>query len=331
MANATASIASRELRPDPWASAFQAGDPPTSPAATVQLAETAVPPVTTMATPAARSPFLEPSSTTAGVPRTPFPVPPGPSDITYVDGADRPPSGRLVLIGRDGGEGPNFGLRESLDIGRIEGVVILADDRYVSPRHARIVARRGSYHLRDLDSTNGVFLRIPFLRGNADPSISRKPLDPEQELGGQELFLLGQQVLRFEIVKNAEEGLGVASENGTLLFGTPATPRFARISQRTVEGVIRDVFHVRKAETVIGRESGDIVFSDDPFVSRRHAVIRVLPTQGGSGRRFTLADLSSSNGTFLQIREEVQLRHGDHIRIGQQLLRFDLDTTSPGA
>ena len=63
------------------------------------------------------------------------------------------------------------------------------------------------------------------------------------------MFLVGQQVLRFEVVKDAEEGFGVASDNGTLLFGTPATPRFARLAQRTVEGVVRDVFNVRKAET----------------------------------------------------------------------------------
>jgi pSer/pThr/pTyr-binding forkhead associated (FHA) protein len=91
-----------------------------------------------------------------------------------------------------------------------------------------------------------------------------------------------------------------------------------------VEGVVRDVFHVRKAETVIGREQGDIVFSDDPFLSRRHCVLRVHG-QGGAGqpRAYAIADLGSSNGTFLQVREEVRLRHGDHFRIGQQLFRFD--------
>jgi pSer/pThr/pTyr-binding forkhead associated (FHA) protein len=134
-------------------------------------------------------------------------------------------------------------------------------------------------------------------------------------------------------VKDAVEGFGVASENGTLLFGTPAAPRYARLCQRTVEGVARDVFHVRKAETVIGRESGDIVFTDDPFLSRRHAILRVHGDLTGAGhaRDFTLADMGSSNGTFLQIHEEVQLRNGDHFRIGQQLFRFDLDTVRADA
>jgi pSer/pThr/pTyr-binding forkhead associated (FHA) protein len=233
---------------------------------------------------------------------------------------------RLVLIARDGGEGPSYSVADTTDIGRTEGNIVVGDDRYVSPRHARIVLRNGAYHLRDLGSTNGIFLRIPFSADGASDA------NPEQTLGDQELFLVGQQVLRFEVVKHAEEGFGVASDNGTLLFGTPATPRFARLSQRTVEGVVRDVYHLRKSETVIGRESGDIVFTDDPFLSRRHAVLRVHGATGGSKgpRRFTLADLGSSNGTFLQIREEVRLRPGDHFRIGQQLFRFDLDATRTG-
>lgn len=223
-------------------------------------------------------------------------------------------------------------MSETTDIGRSEGHIVVADDAYVSPRHARIVMRGGAYFLRDLGSTNGVYLRIPFSSGAEGAPVPGEP-SQEQVLGDQELFLVGQQVLKFEVVKHAEEGFGVASDNGTLLFGAPAASRYARLSQRTVEGVVRDVFYVRKTETVIGRESGDIVFTDDPFLSRRHAVLRVhaAPTTSKSPRRFTLADLGSSNGTFLQLREEVRLRSGDHFRIGQQLFRFDTDVNRTGA
>jgi pSer/pThr/pTyr-binding forkhead associated (FHA) protein len=254
---------------------------------------------------------------------------------------------RLVLIARDGGEGPSFPLGETTDIGRTEGHILIAEDRYISPRHARITLRAGAFYLRDLDSTNGMFVRIPFPRGGGEGAAAERGTSAgeraaqsaakaataqnaenasvgEQALTDQDLFLVGQQVLRFEVVKNAEEGFGVASENGTLLFGTPAAPRYARLSQRTVEGVVRDVFHLRKAETIIGREQGDIVFTDDPFLSRRHCAVRVQqPAAGSIAGRFALVDLGSSNGTFLQVREEVRLRHGDHFRIGQQLFRFD--------
>jgi pSer/pThr/pTyr-binding forkhead associated (FHA) protein len=254
---------------------------------------------------------------------------------------------RLVLILRDGGEGPTYPLGESTDIGRTEGNIVLSDDKYISPRHARISHRGGIFTLRDLESTNGIYVRIPFARGasvrstgapgtldESGPERGRGSMPPanewttdagsEQVLTDQDLFLVGQQVLRFEVVKHAEEGFGVASDHGTLLFGTPAAPRYARLSQRTVEGVARDVYHLKKVETVIGREQGDVVFTDDPFLSRRHAVVRVHAANAHGGpRRFTLADLGSSNGTFLQVREEVRLRHGDHFRIGQQLFRFD--------
>jgi len=258
------------------------------------------------------------------------------------------PRARLVLIGRDGSDGVAYPLGPTTDIGRTEGTVLLGGDRFVSPRHARITFRTGSYFLRDLGSTNGVFFRVPFGGGlgssvpEAAPEVapevatdaSRNPSDSEQPLEDQDLFLIGQQVLRFEVVKGAEQGFGVASDNGTLLFGTPAAPRFARLAQRTVEGVVRDVFNIRKAETVLGRESGDIVFTDDPFLSRRHAILRVHGSGTGTDsppKRFTLSDMGSSNGTFLKVLAEVPLRPGDQFRIGQQLFRFDLDGTKTGA
>ena len=243
---------------------------------------------------------------------------------------------RLVLIARDGREGPSFPVGDSTDIGRSEGDIVLADDRYVSPRHARVTLRGDAYFLRDLESTNGVFVRIPFSRGQNGPSGAGSGAADmgvsEQPLTDQDLFLVGQQVLRFEVVKHADHGFGVASENGTLLFGTPAAPRYARLTQRTVEGVVRDVFHVRKAEMVIGRESGDIVFTDDPFLSRRHAILRVqgLDPTSANGPTFGLSDLGSSNGTFLKIRDEVRLQPGTHFRIGQQLFRLDADTAGGG-
>jgi pSer/pThr/pTyr-binding forkhead associated (FHA) protein len=229
------------------------------------------------------------------------------------------PTGRLVVITKDGGEGTSYPIYDQLDLGRSEGDVVVPDDRYLSSRHARIARRaapggEAQLLLRDLGSVNGVFLRI----GNAMGGDGRV----EVVLRDQDLFLVGQQVLKFEAVKDGEDGLGPASQHGTLLFGTPQAPRFARLMQRTVEGVSRDVFHIRKVETVLGRESGDIVFTDDPFLSRRHAVLKF----DRDNARFLLADLGSSNGTFIQIRGDVGLKSGDQFRIGQQLFRVELSS-----
>jgi pSer/pThr/pTyr-binding forkhead associated (FHA) protein/membrane protease subunit (stomatin/prohibitin family) len=238
-------------------------------------------------------------------------ITPGPSEKP----AANVTQGRLVIVHKDGGEGESFPLRDQTDIGREAGECIFADDRYMAPRHARLTRKDGKLFIRDLGSPNGVFVRL-----RKDDSPNSGVL-----LEDQDLILLGQQVLRFEIVKDAEAGFGAASEQGTLVFGTPVTPRYARLSQRTTEGVSCDVFHVRKPETVLGRESGDVVFPDDPFMSRRHAAVRVAEA---SLRTFRLTDLGSSNGTFVRIRGEVPLAHGDEFRVGQQLLRVDLSTNS---
>jgi pSer/pThr/pTyr-binding forkhead associated (FHA) protein len=241
------------------------------------------------------------------------PLPPEPTNLppqrAVRDGVRRETGrkhpGRLVVIVEDGSEGRSFSLADGqLDIGRTDGDIVLEDDHYVSPRHARLRFLDGQWILRDLDSTNHVYLRI------------RKP----QPLKDGDLLLLGLEVLQFQTVSDGERGLGHAMQHGTLLFGSPATPRRARLCQRTVEGVVRDVFHLFRDETVIGRETGDIVFTADPFLSRRHAALRRSATTG----EFSLLDLDSSNGTFIAIQGEVSLSNGDFLRIGQHLFRVDL-------
>jgi len=226
--------------------------------------------------------------------------------------------GRILLIEKDGSVGPSFAIGNGVDIGRGEGDVRVDADPYVSGRHARIVRHNGSLFLRDLDSVNGVYLRLA-RSATGEQSI-------EVEVRDQDLFLVGQQVIRFEVISDGDGGPGPAHEHGTLLFGSPAAPRYARLSQRTVEGVTRDVFYIRKLETILGRESGDIVFTEDPFLSRRHATVKFNRAE----RRFTLTDLGSSNGSFIRIRGEVPLRDGDEFRVGQQLCRID-STSESGA
>jgi len=257
--------------------------------------------------------------------------------------------GRLVVIAKSGADGPSYPIGDTLDVGRTEGQIIVGEDPYLSPRHVRIVWTGGKLVLRDLASTNGVYIRLVAARdmtaGKGGPRASAAAEDVPGEvavpLHDQDLILVGQQVLRFESAMSgsqADAGFGPATEHGTLLFGSPASPRYARLSQRTVEGVTRDVYYVRKVETVLGRESGDVVFTEDPFLSRRHAAIRVLGRDGNpvpagtkpsaEGIQFALVDLGSSNGSFLRIRNETDLVSGDHFRVGQQLFRVDIDHSS---
>jgi pSer/pThr/pTyr-binding forkhead associated (FHA) protein len=258
--------------------------------------------------------------------------------------------GRLVVIAKSGADGATYPFGDTLDVGRLEGQLIVTDDPYLSPRHVRIVWTGEKLVLRDLESTNGVYIRLAARKTGSDGrrkvgrggSATEAPSDAEVTvpLRDQDLILVGQQVLRFELLNpegRPDTGFGPAMEHGTLVFGSANVPRYARLSQQTVEGVSRDVYHVRKPETVLGREAGDIVFTEDPFLSRRHAAIRVQGVESAppqakatppSGLSFTLVDLGSSNGTFLRIRDDFELTPSDHFRVGQQLFRVDFDLTT---
>jgi pSer/pThr/pTyr-binding forkhead associated (FHA) protein len=209
----------------------------------------------------------------------------------------------LVVIAKDGSEGATFQVTERTDVGRREGSVRFPDDGYLSQRHAALELRGNALVLRDLDSVNGVFLR---LRG----------IDSAQgvPLRDQDTFLIGQQLLRLELA--ISPAANPVLEHDTLLFGTPSVERLGRIAVRSVDGTTHDLHYVRRKETVLGRETGDIVFPDDLFLSRRHAAIRFA-----DATTCALVDLGSSNGTFVRIRGEVPLQNRDEFRVGQQLLR----------
>lgn len=237
---------------------------------------------------------------TAVVPAAPSPVPPPARAPKILE-----PAARLTTVLEDGTDGTSYLLdADPFDLGREEGSVVLPNDPYLSPRHARFFRKGSNWLVRDLDSLNGVYARLT------------RPVS----LVDGDLLLIGLQVLKFALVNGAEQALGPAKQHGTLLFGSPIFPRYARLCQRTVEGVTRNVFYLHKNETTVGRESGDIVFSDDAFLSRRHLVIRRDASRG----TFTVEDLDSSNGTYLAIRGEIPLENGTQLRLGQHLFRFDL-------
>ena len=106
---------------------------------------------------------------------------------------------------------------------------------------------------------------------------------------------------------------GNASASSTL----PA-PMSAKMRRRPAMGTSRDVWHLSRPDLVLGREEGDVTFPDDEFMSRRHAAVRRASPHP------KLEDLSSSNGTFVRVRTEHVLVAGDMLRLGDQLLRVEL-------
>jgi pSer/pThr/pTyr-binding forkhead associated (FHA) protein len=208
-----------------------------------------------------------------------------------------------VLVNRDGTDGPRFPLTsDDTIVGRAGADIAFDEDRFLARQHARIErGADGTIRIHPIDTTNGVF----------------KKTDGSVELADGTVILVGREVLRFERVAPEERTVHPLVRHGVAVFGSPPRDPWGRIVQLIPSGGYRDVRHLVGEEVVLGREEGDIVFRDDAFMSRRHAAIT------WDGRRALLTDLGSSNGTFVRISGPTSIKHGDHVRMGDQLLRIE--------
>jgi len=212
--------------------------------------------------------------------------------------------GTAVLVNRDGSDGQRYPLAgEYLVVGRAGADIAFEDDRFLARQHARIErGGDGAVKIQPLDTLNGVF---------------RKADAPIDLVDGMTV-LIGREVLRYERVEPEEAKVHALVRHGVALFGSPPREPWGRFAQLVPSGGYRDVRHLAGEEVVLGREEGDIVFRDDAFLSRRHAAVT------WDGKRAQITDLGSSNGTFVRITGPTALKHGDHVRMGDQLLRIEL-------
>ena len=87
---------------------------------------------------------------------------------------------------------------------------------------------------------------------------------------------------------------------------------------RSGGGRAGEKFPLERTQTTIGRTPDCDIFLDDVTVSRRHAIV------AKGARTFTLEDLGSLNGTFLNRHriEQADLENGDEVQIGKYRLIF---------
>jgi hypothetical protein len=220
--------------------------------------------------------------------------------------SNEPRFGSLVTVNRDGTDGQKVELTgEAFDIGRTDGRLNFDADPYLAGRHCRILPQSGKVILRPLDPVNGVYVRLAGGSGC--------------DLAPGDQFLVGKEVIRYEPTAPEERDPPNLVEHGVRLFGSSPRESWGRLRQVTTAGTTRDIWHLSRAELVLGREEGDVTFPDDEFMSRRHAAVRRGQAQG----KARLEDLSSSNGTFLRVRGDRELKPGDVLRMGDQLMRFE--------
>jgi hypothetical protein len=203
----------------------------------------------------------------------------------------------MTLIRPDGTEGGSHELRPGENkLGRSFGAVF-ENDGYLSPVHAQLDIRGPNAMVRDLDSLNGVFVKMT----------------QEEELTTGQIIRIGQELLRFELIAAPEP-----TADGTELMGSPNPGYWGKLTVIIGRDITGAAFPLLGDSSTLGRERGDINFPDDGYVSGLHARVTLRDN------RVYLADLGSSNGTFIKVNGERAVGHESFVLLGQQLFRLNL-------
>jgi Double zinc ribbon/FHA domain len=202
----------------------------------------------------------------------------------------------MTLIRPDGTEGGTHDLRPGENkLGRSFGPVF-ENDGYLSPTHAQLDIRGTNAMVRDLDSLNGVFVKMT----------------QEEELTSGQIIRIGQELLRFELIAAPEP-----TPDGTELMGSPNPGYWGKLTVIIGRDITGAAFPLLGESSTLGRERGDINFPDDGYVSGLHARVTLRDN------RVFLADLGSSNGTFIKVNGERAVGHESFVLLGQQLFRLN--------
>lgn len=206
----------------------------------------------------------------------------------------------LTALRADGSEAGTFRMPDgaAASIGRDTGS-IFAGDSYLSPRHATFTRRGAQVFVKDEASLNGVYVKL-------------RPNEP-WPLAFGDVFRIGQEIIRLEPLSHQPP-----SADGVERFGSPAKGYIGRLALVIGRETTGNAFPVPERGVHCGRERGDILFSEDGYVSGLHC--RIARAQDG---RVYLTDVGSSNGTFARLSAEHGVASGDILLMGQQLFRVD--------
>lgn len=211
-----------------------------------------------------------------------------------------PGKAKLILIRGEGVEGLSYQLNaEQHIVGRSDQQLVFPEDPFISPKHANLFYRNNKLVVRDEGSLNGVYLRV---RGTID-------------LEAGDFVLAGEQLFRIDGPPKTMDGPG---PDGTYFYSSPKHQFLFRLTQ-ILQGGAEGMSVLARTPTVqLGREGGDLNFPTDLYMSASHAKIEE------AAGRLTLTDLNSRNGTYIRIKAERELSHGDYLFIGRKLLRVEI-------
>ena len=221
--------------------------------------------------------------------------------VDFFSDMQNPEKARLILIRGEGMDGLSYHLKADQHLLGRAGQLEFPDDPFISPKHANFFYRNAQLVVRDEGSLNGVYFRV---RGTV-------------EIAPGDTFLAGEQVFRLEPSPRSSDA---ADPDGTYFYSSPKHPSAFRLNQVLEGGSVGMIVCSRGATLVVGREDGDLNFPADLFLSAKHCTVE--EKEG----KFTLTDHDSRNGTYIRLKSEQPLVHGDYLFIGRKLLRVELNS-----
>ena len=144
-----------------------------------------------------------------------------------------------------------------------------------------------------------------FLRDDGSDTGTYLRLRPGQSmpLTSGDLLRLGRQILLFQVDKDGS--------SFTQYDHTGAQINQVTLTEKTI---------------VMGRKAPDVILdAEDKMLSRRHLAVSMK-----NGTLY-VKDLKSLNGTYLRVRNAVEIDHDDIFRAGQQIFRLSLREEAPRA
>lgn len=219
--------------------------------------------------------------------------------VEYFGDLQDPTKASLVVIRGEGQDGLSYHLRASEHIIGKQGQIQFGDP-FLAARHANLYYRGSQLTLRDEKSPNGTYLRI---RGKA-------------KLAMGDTFVAGEQLFRVEPMPTVADE---ADATGTFFFASPIQSSPFRVVQ-VFEGGAHGLTHCPKTSKVtIGRHGCDLNVPGDKFLSPEHCSVE----RDADG--FSLVDSDSKNGTYVRIKGEHAVDHGDYFIVGREVLRVELN------
>ena len=225
-------------------------------------------------------------------PAEPSPAPQPSPEPRSLNHTDVPPVARLSIL-RAGTEQANVDVRPPRCVIGSGNADVIVDDEFVSPWHAQLYVENGGLVLEDMNSYNGVFLRI------AD----------ELTLEDRDEIVMGQQRFVFRS-KWEEETTADRPDRTVPRLGAPMAGSPVRLLRVLEGGRVGDIYPIGDRLT-IGSGSADVLCPEDLAMSAPHAEIL------RDGETFILSDLQSEFGTFIRIHNTVELVDGDSFVVGQ--------------